>query len=228
MTRGWAITVAHILGVSVTTHGLPPTPPFFLVANHLSYLDIICFSTLLDCVFIAKSEVAEWPILGSLARSVDTIFIDRTHYHDIPRAISLIERAMGQGNGIILFPEGTSTKGDQVLPFRPGLLEPAARLDLPVSLAAISYRTPPRQKPAFLSVCWWGEMAFLPHFLQMLQLSSCEASIHFGAQAIRNEDRKVLGRQLWTAVSKEFVPLITAQEEQEVLLRNPEYFPARY
>lgn len=228
ITRGWALGVARIIGMRVEPLGVPPPAPFFLVANHLSYLDIICFASHLDCVFIAKSDIARWPLVGTLAKSVDTIFVERGHFHDIPRVISLIEQAMSEGHGIVLFPEGTSTKGDQVLPFRPGLLEPAARLALPVSLATISYRTPPHERPAFLSVCWWGEMTFLPHFLRMLRLGTFDAFLSFDDKTLCERDRKVLARRLWDAASAAFVPIITAEGVIEVAARNPEYFPARY
>ncbi len=228
MTRAWALGVARIIGMRLTSQGRPPAAPFFLVANHLSYLDIICFASQLDCVFIAKSDIARWPLVGALAKSVDTIFVDRGQFQDIPRVISLIEQAMSEGHGIVLFPEGTSTKGDQVLPFRPGLLEPAARLSLPVSLATISYRTPSDESPAFLSVCWWGEMTFLPHFLRMLSLRSFDASLSFANNTLCEGDRKVLARRLWDAASAAFVPIITAKGVKEVAARNPEYFPARY
>lgn len=228
ISRGWASAIARILNFKVTTQGAPPIAPFFLVANHLSYIDIICIAAVLDCVFVARSDLARWPIVGALAKSVDTIFIDRAHHQEIPRAITEIETAMVAGYGIILFPESTSTKGDKVLPFRPSLLEPAARLNLPVYVAAISYHTPPEEIPAFLSVCWWGEMTFIPHFIQMLGLRGCEARIRFAAEPIRNSERKALAQQLWTAVSNEFEPVVTDQEERQVLMRNPEYFPAWY
>ncbi|MEP7270060.1 MAG: lysophospholipid acyltransferase family protein [Acidobacteriota bacterium] len=227
-TRTWARGVARVIGMRLVPSGVPPAAPFFLVANHLSYLDIINIASQLDCVFIAKSDIAQWPVVGMLAKSVDTIFVDRAHFQDIPRVITRIERAMNDGYGIVLFPEGTSTKGDQVLPFRPGLLEPAARLGLPVSLATISYRTPPQEKPAFLSVCWWGEMTFLSHFLQMLRLDSFDAILKFGDTPFCETDRKVLARRLWEKASTDFVPIITDQGVKEVAARNPEYFPARY
>jgi 1-acyl-sn-glycerol-3-phosphate acyltransferase len=224
----WAAVLLRVLSVTLKTRGIPPSPPFFAVSNHLSYLDILCYAARLDCVFIARSDLASWPFFGALAKSVDTIFIDRARRQDIPRAIAEIERKLNEGCGIVLFPEGTSTKGQEVLPFRAGLLEPASRLNLSVYPAAISYRTPSRERPAFLSICWWGEMTFVGHFLEMLEISSCEASIAFLPTSVCNSDRKILAQELWSHVAGAFVPVIQASEEREMFLSHPEYFPSWY
>ena len=213
---GWARMVSLIASMRVEIEGPRPQAPFFLVSNHLSYTDIIAFATQLDCVFIAKSDIADWPVIGRLSKSIGTIFIDRSHYQDIPRVISLIEETLEQGYGIVLFPEGTSNKGDQVLQFHPGLLEPLARISYPVSFASISYDTPPEEKPAYLSVCWWGEMAFVPHFMELLRLKRFRASIRFGDHGIRDQNRKALARRLRSAVSDQFVPVVAPEEEYDL------------
>jgi 1-acyl-sn-glycerol-3-phosphate acyltransferase len=213
---GWARMVSLIASMRVEIKGPRPEAPFFLVANHLSYTDIIAFATQLDCVFIAKSDIADWPVLGRLAKSVGTIFIDRSHYQDIPRVISLIEQTLEQGYGIVLFPEGTSSKGDQVLAFHPGLLEPLARMSYPVSFASISYNTPPEEKPAYLAVCWWGDTAFVPHFMELLRIKRFSASIRFGEYGIRDQNRKTLARNLRSAVSEQFVPIVSPEEEYDL------------
>src|SRR5688500_585758 len=85
--RYWAKTVALVLCMKITVEGVPPKAPFFLVSNHLSYVDIIAFASQLDCVFVSKSEVRDWPVIGFLCRSMDIIFIDRERRADIPRVI---------------------------------------------------------------------------------------------------------------------------------------------
>ncbi|MFN0087664.1 MAG: lysophospholipid acyltransferase family protein [Blastocatellia bacterium] len=204
----WGRTTARIIRMRIHLKGTPPAPPFFLVSNHLSYVDIIAFAAATDCVFISRHDVADWPWIGAMARSIGSIFLNRGSFHDIPRVISLIDRALGEGLGVILFPEGTSTRGDQVLPFSPALLEPAARAGYPVSYASIRYVTPAGEQPAHMAVCWWGEVTFLPHLAGLFQLRRFDAFITFGAEAIRAEDRKTLARRLWTAVNEQFVPVI--------------------
>jgi 1-acyl-sn-glycerol-3-phosphate acyltransferase len=205
---GWYKIAAKIIGMRIIVKGEPPNEPFFLVSNHLSYVDIIVLGAHLNCVFVAKYEINNWPGFGLLGRSIDTIFIDRSSFLDIPRVIGLINKNLDEGLGVVLFPEGTSAIGDKVLPFSPALLEPAARGNYPVSYASISYRTPPGEVPAHMSICWWGEMTFLPHAGTLLKLRSFEALITYGSHAIQADDRKTLAKSLWNAVNDQFIPVV--------------------
>lgn len=205
---GWSRSLAVILGMRVRVQGKPPKPPFFLVANHLSYIDIILLAGHLECTFIAKNEISGWPGMGWLANGIGTIFIDRKNFQDIPRVIGLIDETLAKGLGVILFPEGTSTMGSTILPFSPALLEPAARAAYPVSYAAIRYETPPNEIPAHAAVCWWGDRDFVPHFLKLLTVSKFDATIVFSEEAIQADDRKVLAKALWNAVNQHFDPVV--------------------
>ncbi len=210
--RTWAKLTSTLLGMRVVARGAPPQAPFFLVSNHLSYMDIVAFASQQDCVFIAKSEVANWPVLGLLCRSMGTIFVDRSSRLDVLRVNRLIEEALRSGKGVLLFPEGTSTPGAEVLKFHSALLEPAIRQGCPVSFATVSYRTPVGQTPAHRSVCWWGDRSFLPHFYRLLELKSIEATLVFGSHSIRADGRKLLARELWQAVKDEFIAVVETEE----------------
>src|SRR6266545_1496565 len=135
----WSRAVCRILGLRVIVHGPPPRPPFFLVANHLGYVDTLVLPTVLKCFFVAKSEVVSWPVLGILVRTVYTIFIERGRRADLVRANDLVAERLGAGNGVVVFPEATSTDGHKVVPFKPGLLEAAIRSGVGISCAAIAY-----------------------------------------------------------------------------------------
>jgi 1-acyl-sn-glycerol-3-phosphate acyltransferase len=211
--RHWAKAVALILGMKITVKGVPPKAPFFLVSNHLSYVDIIAFASQLDCVFVSKSEVRDWPVIGFLCRSMDIIFIDRERRTDIPRVIALIEKAWKKKQGVIVFPEGTSSRGSALLPFKPALLEPAVKARFPVSYASLTYQTPPDETPAYLSVCWWGDMTLAPHALNLFRLSGFHARIVFGAQTFLEDDRKVLAQKLREAIEQHFTPVTRPEGE---------------
>lgn len=207
MLHRWAQIAAFILGLKIDASCDAPAPPFLLVSNHLSYVDVVVLASRLDCLFVAKNDVESWPVVGSLCRSFGTIFIDRRNRRDLARVNDEIAQALNDGRGVILFAEGTSTKGSSVLPFRSSLLEAAARWGFPVSYAAVSYRVLGDAPPASLSVCWWGNMTFGSHFAKLLRLRRIQTTVSFGSVEIRADDRKVLAERLWFEVNKLFVPV---------------------
>ena len=190
----------RLLRFEVRTSGPLPRAPYLLVSNHLSYLDVIVLASLLPGRFVAKREVRSWPLLGPLCKGFGTIFIDRSDRRDIPRVLAEIERSLGRGEGVILFPEGTSSSGDEVRSFRSPLLAFPARTGLPVHAAALRYRTPEGEPRAREAVCWWGETALVPHLLGLFRLSKVEAFVDFAAEPVVDGDRKRLAERLREAV----------------------------
>lgn len=203
----WARGSARILGMTIEATGSPPPRASLLVANHLGYLDIVLLAACLPTVFVAKRDVRRWPLIGSLAALAGTIFVDRDAPRDALRAAGSIEAALAGGDTVVLFAEGTSTRGDRVLPLKPALLEPAARAGWAVGYAAVSYRTPPGQPPADEAVCWWGEMEFMPHLLGVTRLTEFTGSIAFGDEPVRATDRKDLAAGLHAAIERHFTPV---------------------
>ena len=137
-----------------------------------------------------------------------TIFIDRTNRRDIPRAGEQIIERLDAGEGVVVFPEGTSTKGETVLPFNSSFLEFAARAQIPVSYAAISYRTPPGELPASLAACWWEDISFFAHLWRLFKVREYTAVINFGEEPVVNPDRKVLANELRRRVAEKFIPVL--------------------
>jgi len=202
--HAWGRTMARLLGMRVEVLGRPPEPPFLLVANHLGYVDVVLLASRLGrCVFVSKAEVRGWPAVGPLCASVDTLFIQRESKRDIPRVVESIEAVLAGGRGVVLFPEGTSSGGDAVLRFRPGLLEAAARAEIPVHSAAIAYRTLPGAQPASELVCWWRDMPFVPHVWQLLGLRAFEARLCFAEETVCESDRKLLAERLQGVVERQ-------------------------
>lgn len=208
----WSRCMLRLLRVRVRVRGTPPAPPFLLVSNHLSYLDVPLLASRLDTIFVSKSEVADWPVLGFMVRCMGTLFIERERVRDIPRVVARLERAFADGQGVILFPEGTSSPGAAVGAFRPALLAAAARAGRPVWYASLRYDTPPDQPPAHLAVCWWGGMGFLGHLLGLVRLSSLDAELVFGEEPVADSDRKRLARRLQERVAGQFVPVVAEGE----------------
>lgn len=206
--RAWARSFVKIARIRVETTGTPPRPPFFLVSNHLSYTDIPVVRSVIETVFVAKGEVENWFLAGRICRDMGTIFINRQNRRDIPRAGALILEALDNGEGVLVFPEGTSTRGEEILKFNSSFLEFAAQSDLPVHYVTLTYRTPTGEFPASLAVAWWEDISFFAHLWRMFQVSKIEAVVAFGDAPIQSNDRKQLARILWEKVGENFVPMI--------------------
>lgn len=204
----WADAFVRISNMKIEVIGTPPRPPFFLVSNHLSYTDIPAFRAVAEGVFVAKSDIEEWFLGGKIVRDMGTIFINRQNRRDIPRAGELIIERLDSGEGVIVFPEGTSTRGEEVLPFNSSFLEFAAKKNLPVSYASISYKTPPGEMPACDAVCWWEDISFIEHLWRLFQVKEYTAVINFGDEAVNEPNRKELARRLRQKVMEKFVPVI--------------------
>ncbi len=211
IVRHWAVGIGKILGMNLEVRGPVPRPPFFLVANHLSYMDIFALYSTLDCVFIAKTEMDAWPVVGFLCRSVDTIFVNRESKRDSLRALNLISRAIDEGDGVVLFPEGTTSVGAEVAPLKPALLHWAARETQPVHYAAMTYATDDPHRPAHRSVCWWGDMALLPHVAELCRMRRFRAILTFGPTPLSDSDRGALASRLHAAIASHFIPVVSRE-----------------
>lgn len=197
-----------ILGIRLKVAGSVPKPPFYLVSNHLSYLDIPVFYSLLDTTFVSKAEVKHWPVIGAMARSLHVIFIDRKKRSDVVRVNQEISAEIHDQQGVLMFPEATTSSGESVLPFRASLLGYAAETKMEVSYAAIRYCTGEKDHPAHLSVCWWGEdMPILQHLRKLLSNKNVTAEVVFGEGTVVSDNRKELAEQLEKRVNEIFEPV---------------------
>jgi 1-acyl-sn-glycerol-3-phosphate acyltransferase len=201
---------ARLIGMSVRTEGAPPSMPCLIVANHLSYLDIIAFSTVTPLRFVAKREVRGWPLIGALSTLFGSLYIHREQKRDTLRVLDELNDALADGDGVLVFAESTSSDGAGVLPFRPALLEWAARKEYPVHAASITYRVAAHEPAVENAVCWWGDAPFGAHFLGLLRIARVDAMIHFSPNPITDGDRKRLAERLHALVSSTFTPTYTA------------------
>ncbi len=204
--RFWGRGVLNIFSMELIVRGNPPKPPFFIVSNHLSYLDIPIYAAVIDTTFVSKSEIRRWPLVGWMAHMLGIIFINRRIKSDVKRVNNEITEAV-ERQGVLLFPEATTSPGTEILRFRSSLLEHAAEGKLDVSVAAIRYETPEDDLPAYESVCWWGETALYTHLLTLGFTRKIKVEITFSNETYRDSDRKSLAAKLEKKMNEIFVPV---------------------
>ena len=205
----WSKGMCGVLNIRVKTEGLPPEAPFFLVSNHLSYIDIIPLYLNLKCTFVAKKEVRSWPLLGFMVKTMGVIFIDRSRKRDVTRVNEILSKSLNKHQGMILFPEGTTSGGERLLPFRPSLLDYPASEGMPVHYATIHYRTAEEEgdRPADESVCFYGARdPFQKHVLKLAKNRRIDCTIRFCSEPVQSGDRKELAQKLHSGMSEIFEP----------------------
>lgn len=215
----WGKTVIKLFSMEIRLEGAPPKPPFFIVSNHLSYLDIPIYSAFIDTTFVAKAEIRRWPIVGFMASTLGIIFIDRNKRSDVKRVNNLIASNLNDKQGVILFPEGTTSPGMEVLRFRPSLLEHAAVSNIDVSYSTLRYETLKEDLPAYKSVCWWGNKSMLKHLFLLSKNRKVIVDIRFGSETVNHKDRKILAMKLHKKVSSLFDPVTQEIEKEFVPLQ---------
>jgi 1-acyl-sn-glycerol-3-phosphate acyltransferase len=191
--HGWCDFACGQLAIHPRLYGKMP-PAGLLICNHLSYIDIIVLSGLTPCHFVAKDEIAGWPLFGWLARVGGTIFVDRTSKFGATKVIDLMREAIADGALLVLFPEGTSTNGSTVLPFKSALLQLAVELDCPISVAAIDYSVTPGSPD---EVCYWHpDITLVAHLVNLFFKDEIVPKIVVASSTAPRTDRKVLAREL--------------------------------
>jgi len=135
----WSRKLVRLVGVEIRVEGAAPGPGTMVAANHVSWLDVFCVSSVRSTRFIAKSEVRDWPVAGWIAERAGTLFVRRARRRDTARINEIVKAALAEGDCVGLFPEGTTTLGDRLLKFHSSLFEPAVANAAHVHPLAIRY-----------------------------------------------------------------------------------------
>ena len=169
-----------------------------LVCNHLSYLDILVLGATTPCVFVSKFEVKSWPVFGWFASLAGTLFVRRDERSAVARVTREMRQMLDRGALIVLFPEGTTSDGRDVLPFKSSLLEAATQQSHGLSAGFIEYDLADGRVAD--EVCYWRDMTLVPHLLNLLGKRGLEARLCFTELQEASPDRKHLARQLHSEV----------------------------
>jgi 1-acyl-sn-glycerol-3-phosphate acyltransferase len=163
-----------------------------LISNHVSYLDILVISSITPALFVAKREIKFWPVLGWLAQMAGTVFIDRQRRTQVAEVNSQIQASLNTGALVVLFPEGTSSDGRTILPFKSALFEPAASGTHSVTLSYVQYALD--DGDAASEICYWGDHTFFPHLVNLLGHRGFRVAVRFTPFNPSTTDRKELAR----------------------------------
>jgi 1-acyl-sn-glycerol-3-phosphate acyltransferase len=199
-----------LTGLSVRTNGRPSAEGVVLYAsNHVSYLDIPVLGSLLDASFISKAEVKSWPLIGFIGRLTGTVFI-RRHAAGAKRQRDEIADRLARGDNLILFPEGTSTDGADVAPFRSSLFgvidQPDASAKLLIQPISVTYTRcadgTPLEGPARALYAWFDDALLLPHVKRVLGMrgAAVVVTFHEPLRAAAYTDRKQVTQEVREAV----------------------------
>lgn len=200
MIQAWSARLLRILAVQLELSGTPPAATTaMLAANHVSWLDVYVLNAVCPARFVAKSEIAGWPLIGVLARGSGNLFIRRGSKRDILRVNRELETLLAQGTAITVFPEGTTSTGHAVLSFRPALLQAAVNRKARLHPVAIRYERADGslcEEAAFV-----GDVSFAASLWGVLRQPALRVRLQFLTPLASNgSNRKTLAREARAAV----------------------------
>jgi 1-acyl-sn-glycerol-3-phosphate acyltransferase len=199
----WASRMLQILGIALVVNGTPPVAgPVLLVANHISWLDILVMHAARHCRFVSKSAVRSWPLIGRLATGAGTLYIQRESRRDAGRLVEQMSESLRNGDVVAVFPEGTTGDGRAILPFYGNLLQSAIKAPAPVQpvgLRFVDART--------------GETSFAPSYVndetlagslwRTLTAPGIVARVNFGEPVdVQGQERRALARTMQSEVDR--------------------------
>lgn len=199
--QAWAQRMLRILGIPLHVHGdAPAQGPILLVANHLSWLDILVLHAARHCRFVSKSDVRHWPLIGTLATGAGTLYIEREKRRDAMRVVHRMAQSLAAGDIVAVFPEGTTGDGSALLPFHGNLIQAAISAEAPVQPVALRFvdRASGRDSEGPL---YLGDDTLVGSLWRTLAGRPFIAHVRFGAaQRADGRDRRAWAHDLRDAV----------------------------
>jgi 1-acyl-sn-glycerol-3-phosphate acyltransferase len=197
----WAQAMVGKLGIALVVRGQPADGPVLIVANHISWLDIVAIHAARHCRFISKSDIKHWPLIGMLATGAGTIYIERESRRDAMRVVHHMAEQLRAGDVLAVFPEGTTGDGTTVLPFHANLLQAAITVNVPVQPVALRFLDGQTGQTSLLP-CYVGDDTLLQSLWRTLRADHIQAVVQFGdTQTAQGRDRRAWAADLHNTVS---------------------------
>jgi 1-acyl-sn-glycerol-3-phosphate acyltransferase len=201
--QAWSQEMLAVLGVRLELHGTPCAGgPMLLVANHISWLDILVMHAARYCRFVSKADVMRWPLIGTLATGGGTIYIERASRRDALRVVHHVAETLARGEVVALFPEGTTSDGVDLLPFHANLIQAAVSASAPAQPVALSF-VGTRTGALTLTPCYVGDDSLLGSVWRTLAGPPVTAVVRYGEpQLAMGRDRRAWAADLRRAVDE--------------------------
>jgi 1-acyl-sn-glycerol-3-phosphate acyltransferase len=223
LSRTFILLLRTILDIKVTVvgdEGQLERGGYVIISNHVSYVDGFILGSLFPVVFVSKKEVKSWPIVGQWTTLCGTIFINRQRKELVPSLIAEISRKLGQEANVLLFPEGTSTNGERMLPFQTAPLAAPLRKRAIIVPVTVTYKSV-EEKPVSIAnrdlIYWYGDMNFVNHFWKLLSLRGVEAMVTLQPkiECFRYEDSSAGRRKLAEDCYNRVLGRVAAEQNDE-------------
>jgi 1-acyl-sn-glycerol-3-phosphate acyltransferase len=222
--------VARIMGLRVHLVARPSADrPMLILSNHVSWIDIVALGSVMPLSFVAKAEIAEWPVFGLMAKLQRSVFVDRSRRNDTGKVNAEIADRLTEGDPIVLFAESTTSDGNRILPFRSALVGAAQETILsggvgkhvclqPVSLAYTTRDGLPTGRMGRAHIGWYGDMAMLPHLAGILRGGPLDVEVHFGKPLAfdAGSDRKSVTRVAENEVRRLMAEALTGRKDRSM------------
>ena len=181
----------RVMGMRIRWDGDLPEKPCVLMGNHRSYVDAILFPVEFPVVYVARVETKSWPIIGWGATLIGTIWVDRNNKSSRKQTRETVRQRLADGMGLVIFPEGTTHKGPELLDYRPGMFYTCAEEGFAITPVAIEYANP--------NIAWVGNDLFIPHAFEHFGAKHIDIAVRFGPRMV-SRDAESLRKQVrdWT------------------------------
>lgn len=201
--QAWSLEMLALLGIRLELHGEPcASGPMLLVANHISWLDILVMHAARYCRFVSKADVMRWPLIGTLATGSGTIYIERASRRDALRVVHDVAESLKRGEVVAVFPEGTTSDGNHVLPFHANLIQAAVSANAPAQPVALSF-IDTRTRALSLTPRYVGDDSLMGSVWRTLAGPPVTAVVRYGVpQTPQGRDRRAWAADLRSAVDQ--------------------------
>lgn len=194
-TIRWSSQLLAVLGIGLTVQGQARPGAKLIVANHVSWLDIVCINAVVPSRFVSKAEVGRWPLVGRMVDAAGTLYLVRERRRDAMRVLGLMAQALRDGDTVAVFPEGTTGSGQGVLPFHPNLMQAAIDAPAPIQPVVLRYSDP---RHAFSpSVAYVGDITLLQSLWWVATARGLMVHVHvLPLQQVAHADRRALTERI--------------------------------